>query len=402
MQYDKHDISIIIETMKLNKICFRCGANVMPRKRKAVITVTLFISICATTTIMRSRTPDAEDESNQAMTNISTGNPILQPLNNQKFFLLIFVPSSAHQRQSSLQRQAIRETWGGQPCNPSQGGNVNLDSFPWRTVFLLGRSDSDKNTAAITREAERCNDILQGDFSDGYYSVTQKVFMGLKWASSRNNAQFILKADQDVYIHVPRLINWLRKGDFPARLYGGVVKYDDRVPRAKGNSHAISRKLYSGHDYPPYVLGAFVLISSNIVPDMLKCTRIHTPLVYDDPYLGILAKEVNTTAFFIRNFHFSNAIRYSFGKLLRSYSDCQFVDILAIGDRIDYRTQHYVHKRFRKVDAMNLTLESPKCHWLALLERSVFEGRLAEFMRRPYGIYLDRNPELFRQRYFAG
>ena len=267
------------------------------------------------------------------MTTISREDPILQPsLNNQKFFLLIFVPSS-------LQRQAIRETWGGNPCNSSQIDNVNLDAFPWRTVFLLGRDDTDKSTVTITREAARCNDILQGDFSDGYYSVRHKVFMGLKWASSRNNAYVILKADQDVYIHVPRLINWLRKGDFPVRLYGGVVKYDDRVPRAKGNSHAVSRMLYSGHDYPPYVLGAFILISLNIVPDLLKVTRIHTPLVYDDPYLGILANEVNITAFSIRNFHFSEAIRYSFGKLLRSYSDCQFVDILTVGDRIDYRTQ---------------------------------------------------------------
>ena len=50
---------------------------------------------------------------------------------------------------------------------------------------------------------------------------------------------------------------------------------------------------------------------------------------------------------------------------------------------------------------MNLTVQSPKCRWLEWVERSVFEGSLEEFMKRPYGLYLDRNPQLFQQKYVA-
>ena len=358
--------------MKLRRFFFR-----------ALVICTVFVIVNLSVWFIQ--TSNTEDQSNQAKANISTSEPLLQPFpNNTEFYLLILVPSAVHEHQAFLERQAIRETWGRTPENPNQ-------DYWWKVVFLLGCTQDEKSTAKILRESTQYNDILQGNFSDGYYSVTHKVLMGLKWATLRASVQFILKADPDVYIHVTRTVKWLQNGDFPARLYGGVIKWRERVPRAFGDSHAISRRLYGKDYYPPYAMGAFVMISQSIVPDMLNATITRSPIVYDDPYLGILSKEINVKPFLIKHFFFSLAIRYSFGKVVKSYSDCQLVDIFAIGDRIDYKMKHYLHNRFLKIDAMNLTKASPKCRWQNILEQSVLDGRLVDYFNQNANWFLKGN-----------
>lgn len=64
--------------------------------------------------------------------------------------------------------------------------------------------------SAILEESERHGDIVQGNFLDSYHNLTYKTLMGFKWAHMWcRQAQFILKTDDDIFIDVFQLTEFL-------------------------------------------------------------------------------------------------------------------------------------------------------------------------------------------------
>lgn len=70
-----------------------------------------------------------------------------------------------------------------------------------------GKSYNESLDSQIKEEARDFNDILAGNFRDTYINLVIKLFMGFAWAK-KINCRFVLKADDDVYVHLPKLISW--------------------------------------------------------------------------------------------------------------------------------------------------------------------------------------------------
>ncbi|KAJ8319510.1 hypothetical protein KUTeg_004601 [Tegillarca granosa] len=124
-------------------------------------------------------------------------------------FLIILIPSIPNNKEV---RNAIRTTWGSIAKGgvwPRKSLNVKI-----KLAFLLGMSEPENLTLTklINQESTTYGDLTEGNFTDSYYNLTLKVLLGLKWVTLFcNNANFLVKADEDTFVNLPKLIEILNK-----------------------------------------------------------------------------------------------------------------------------------------------------------------------------------------------
>lgn len=137
----------------------------------------------------------------------------------QKYLLLILVPSSPLNFKT---RRVIRQTWGTDYAM----------NRTWRTMFLLGQPRHPTEMKYLSAETAIYGDIIQGFQTDSYQNLTLKIEMGLEWAMKYCDFEFLLKADDDVFVNTFKLLNYLRKPDTPKiKLYlGNVDIFDPKKP----------------------------------------------------------------------------------------------------------------------------------------------------------------------------
>lgn len=193
-------------------------------------------------------------------------------------FLLLLVPSApAH----FAQRQAVRDTWGG------SGG------LPTRTLFGLGVPAEGEavGAAAVLAEARRHGDVVQGAFADTYANLTRKTLLLLGWAAARcPGARFVLKADDDAFVHVPGLLALLRGWRTPARLYLGRVHWRVRPERDPRGRHHVPASLYAAAAFPPYCSGSAYVLSAPAVLAVLAAAPRVPPVGPEDVFVGLCAR----------------------------------------------------------------------------------------------------------------
>ncbi|KAL3855103.1 hypothetical protein ACJMK2_014332 [Sinanodonta woodiana] len=189
------------------------------------------------------------------------------------------------------QRQALRKTW----ANPRL-----LKKHSSRILFLVGRIEKKNVQRSLEKESKQFQDIVQGDFIDDYHNLTHKGVLGYRWITEHcQNAKFILKIDDDVFVNIFRVIHAL------------LPKFKDgqRKIACHVNKHLIvfRRGKYAfDPDYFPllhyvrlqYCSGPFVLMPRSIVPEMYEAART-TPFIWiDDFYLfGILPNKMRNFVF---------------------------------------------------------------------------------------------------------
>lgn len=125
-----------------------------------------------------------------------------------------------------------------------------------------GKSYNESLDSQIKEEARDFNDILAGNFRDTYINLVIKLFMGFAWAK-KINCRFVLKADDDVYVHLPKLISWLQQA--PSRLYAGHVHKNVDV----------SRDPHKRNPLPPGSIWRIVLLIERITVILSMRSTIH-------------------------------------------------------------------------------------------------------------------------------
>jgi len=102
-----------------------------------------------------------------------------------------------------------------------------------RIVFIVGRQKDEamlgnETLNRIHIESEKYNDIIQENFVDSYNNLTLKSVMALKHISRScfNTAAYFLKCDDDTFVNIPNLLNFLLGGTIP--LYNDTLDYHDR------------------------------------------------------------------------------------------------------------------------------------------------------------------------------
>lgn len=211
---------------------------------------------------------------------------------NGRTLLLVLVHSSPN---NFKKRSVIRTTWG------NENDNVKV-------YFVLGKPSDSDTQRRVRNENQVYKDLLQGSFSDSYRNLTYKHIVSLKYATYHcSQAKYILKTDDDVFVNMPLLKNFLTVDLSPfgaSNVLFCTVKKDTKVLRSYRSKWRVGFEEYPLRTYPPYCPGWVILYSPDVVFTLYKAAQ-DTPKVFwiDDVHItGTLAERNNITHTDIRKF----------------------------------------------------------------------------------------------------
>ena len=186
--------------------------------------------------------------------------------------IIIFITSAPFQNERRL---SIRQTWlsllvnntiaWGRSSirtmkNPSNSSN-NLVIHYW---FVCGHDTKVEVESAVRNESAVYEDILRLNYTETYSLLAFKTMSSL-WLASTMDVQFIVKVDDDVYLHVPKMIWWLKTSFLPEKLYAGTVQggVKSKVVRDPTHKWFVSEQFLNDSWFPPYCGGPFYILSKS-------------------------------------------------------------------------------------------------------------------------------------------
>lgn len=227
---------------------------------------------------------------------------------------LLFLITTTH--SNFRNRQVLRSTW-------LTWTNKNRGSL--RYVYLLGETNNQTLNEQISVESATYNDIVKEDFMDSYFNLTYKTLMGFKWAASFcRRARYVMKTDDDMWINVPLLVNFLksqRKTQSQLVLYGACMK--GHPHRHKTSKWYVPEHMYPENDYPMYCSGTGYVMNLKTVDRILERSQ-HVPFFYlEDIYValclkGIKGRTVSVKGFF-QNYKHKNMCHFKSHSVLTSH-----------------------------------------------------------------------------------
>ena len=311
--------------------------------------------------------------------NLVVPSKVPKETNTKNFFLIILVNSATRGSQYRDRRNGIRESWAKkESCeNLHTISDPKNEQYDWRLVFMLGKTNT-KDGILNVKEAERHNDILIGNIFDNYLNNTLKVYMGFLWVSRTHpNVKYILKTDDDVYVRIPAVIDYLVQKNLPSRFYGGSLYLNSSVYRKAGFKWSVGRKYYDKENWPPFAPGAFILFSNDLMPGLLNHVTIRKPVQTDDTYIAVVMHDLNVTATNIPSFIIETDIFDN----IKWYDDCEFLSFNAFAHDILPSAMKRTHNRLESLCKNNKITMSQNCakkssifslHGIRSLFRNIF------------------------------
>ena len=147
----------------------------------------------------------------------------IKPKCASEALLLILITSAPG---NTDRRTAIRNSWCSNDAKnsvrPTQR-HTQRSRLKWHCVFLVARDNGNPATnAKVLQESRQYSDILYGDYADSYKNLSFKVLAGLHWAHEWCPLEFILKTDDDCFVNIHLLPEFLLTQQVsPSELYAG-------------------------------------------------------------------------------------------------------------------------------------------------------------------------------------
>lgn len=320
--------------------------------RMFTIIMLLFLSICLVWWLASRPSTDGTQLQSLVIKNASFQilKPIITPkLIKTKLFILVII-SSAPAGVSIERRRVIRRTWG----------NVDLYDGPrtWRVVFMTGRTGHKDKDKILFSESEKYGDLLICDYKDDYSKITTKLLSSYQWAASVKDLygyEYLLKSDDDIYISIPRLYQWIdSKGVSLQHVYAGTT-YSNYVVRDKNHRHHVSREDLPYDIYPTFCKGSMLLLSGSLIPKIVELSRKVKRIIPDDAYTGLLMNELNVKAVQMKGLVQHSLLSY----FLPLLGPCHFQNVIGMGDSLTTQQMFYLHTQlFHEIKA--------KSSWLCI------------------------------------
>lgn len=196
--------------------------------------------------------------------------------------LLVLVHSAP---QNFEKRRTIRKTWGRKRKN-------------MKVIFALGETEDAIVQKLLEEENKVHGDFIQGRFLDTYRNVTYKHVMVFKYAIYHcPQAKYVLKTDDDVFVNVPAMVEFLSVELSPYGAYKLLLCMpvtSRKVKRTYRSKWRVSYREYPDSYYPPYCAGWALLYSPDVVFALYQDAQRTKYFWIDDVLItGVLAKKNN-------------------------------------------------------------------------------------------------------------
>ena len=213
--------------------------------------------------------------------------------------LLILVSSHVSNFE---QRHVIRNTWGKRI----------IEKWQWKVFFLIGKSKYKKDRLSVKKENSINKDLILSNTYEDFFSLTDKLRVGLQWSSKHCNFSYLLKSDDDVFINIPQLFAFLNKKHTPKTdLYAGNVQYFAVV--ARYGRYGVTQNEYPKKRYPRYCSGGGFVLSRDTVRKFVNHFADVPYMKIDDAYIGELALKSGIDVYHDDNFKmFEDASKCSY------------------------------------------------------------------------------------------
>ncbi|KAM6963172.1 UDP-GlcNAc:betaGal beta-1,3-N-acetylglucosaminyltransferase 7 [Aplochiton taeniatus] len=202
--------------------------------------------------------------------------------------LLMVIKSIATQHD---RREVIRKTWGKEQV---------IDGKRVKTLFLLGTPSNQVEKAnhqkLVEYEDYIYGDILQWDFMDSFFNLTLKETHFLKWFDTYcPEVQYIFKGDDDVFVSVGNILEFLEGSADTKNLFVGDVLFKAKPIRFKDNKYYVPLGLYNRTYYPPYAGGGGFLMDGPLARKLYNTSDTLELYPIDDVFLGMCLEVLQVT-----------------------------------------------------------------------------------------------------------
>lgn len=168
----------------------------------------------------------------------------------------------------------------------------------FKHAFYLGTSLSNETRVLIQNESKRYADIIQGDFEDTYHNLTHKTALVIRWINNYcTHAQLILKADDDVFLNVIGI--YLNILPFHKPQDKSILCYlrkpgTSPIQREKRYKWELDIRYFRNMTYFPvaHCNGGMMILSTGLVPVLLRVMSFTPFLWIDDVYIGLVASKI--------------------------------------------------------------------------------------------------------------
>ncbi|XP_036383268.1 N-acetyllactosaminide beta-1,3-N-acetylglucosaminyltransferase 4-like [Megalops cyprinoides] len=237
---------------------------------------------------------------------------------DDNLFLLMVIKSTAAQVD---RRAALRTTWGQEGV--IRGKKVKL-------VFLLGKSQDLVKGYPLQRlleyENRQFGDILQWDFVDSFFNLTLKEIHFLSWFREEcQTAQFVLKGDDDVFIHTGNMVEFLEDRNPSDHLFAGDIIYRAKPQREPKNKYFIPEEMYPQSQYPPYAGGGGYLMSRQTVVGLDRAAQDTDLFPIDDVFVGMCLQKMKVKVMFHNGFR-----TFGLRQRLIPFNPCFYRDLMLV------------------------------------------------------------------------
>uniref|UniRef100_A0A8C6V1F7 Hexosyltransferase n=1 Tax=Neogobius melanostomus TaxID=47308 RepID=A0A8C6V1F7_9GOBI len=206
--------------------------------------------------------------------------------------LLLFVKSSP---ENGDRRRAIRETWADEAhIRTELDANVKV-------VFVLGVHPVKEERSSVQKGLEVENmlseDLIQQDFKDTFHNLTTKLVMQYHWASTYcPKAKFVMSADDDVFVHMPNMVRYLKSVEQARSFWVGHVHRGAPPIRRKESKYYVSSELYPWPSYPDYTSGSGYVVSGDVAVQIHHAMQVLNSSMYiDDVFMGMCAGAIGVS-----------------------------------------------------------------------------------------------------------